>query len=800
MGYSMFLQVFILGWLGSSRLEAFMPVHRRAYHHVRPIRVGGLGWDNDNFLNSLSGNDKDREDANDRYFQMSRFGRPEDGKDDDDDEDLSNSIEGAELTSEMIDKIKNSHTPEEEASGGGKLFREMMNRAKERQSQPQQAYYAPPPPPQQQPAALDPNNLSVEEQARMFREMMQGAAPPQQPGGYAAYAPPPQQQANAPRGNYMQGGVDAMGRKIGRNRDADAIVNSADVYFAQLKRDSSSRNIARHSGDDETANAVFSDPSIQNIKLHVNPYLEEQKAKEKEMLDTSPDEMILPYMLDDNRETKPKSYSGISYKDRLMQRKKGGSPPAKAQTASLVLEKSPPPAPAPSPPAEPLVEQPKLESIVEPVTSTPPEKNAVDAEYEQVVQEPPAPKELPKTGEEPTSEESTRRDIRTLMGLMLKHRGGAGFGAGRLQGTEAAKMEALAGELSTMLREEAKQFPQESFTNAKDLAGQADTRLTSTPPSSAITAVATASSPVASISDATSSMGGAIEPAVSRPQTPIITLLACIEGATQMYRNSPPELQQGVLINLRAALLSAISACDVTINDNELKNLEAFRSATSDPRTRDNRPSQQSSPATGSSMMSVASYDLEEEQAPSSIPRSERINSLLACVEGAIQMYKNSPPELQEGVLITLRAALFSAAKTCNSIITEAGGDAAAFTPSAAITRSKSDRTSGATEVYDVVPEETVTNVAIKDENSDFFEEVLEKLVAASGNGKMGLREDISSSEAAELSTSIAKMRSLLVEELENSPTSPSAETTAPVSSKYEEMLAKARADKKSRL
>merc|ERR1712157_625797 len=56
--------------------------------------------------------------------------------------------------------------------------------------------------------------------------------------------------------NYLEAGIGFDGRKIGRNKDADAISNASDVYFAQLKKDSTTRDLARYSGDDTKANDV----------------------------------------------------------------------------------------------------------------------------------------------------------------------------------------------------------------------------------------------------------------------------------------------------------------------------------------------------------------------------------------------------------------------------------------------------------------------------------------------------------------------------------------------------------------
>lgn len=256
-------------------------------------------------------------------------------------------IEGAVLTEEMKAKAKFSHTPQEEASQGGELFRSMMAQAKQRAGQQQtmvQQQPLPPPPPQQGvqiPAnAMD---LSIKEQARLFRDIMadrqrqvgQAASSPQNPyqqqqpqqwTDSSAYA---QQQLptypygeNSQQPQFLPPGVGIDGRKIGRNRDADIIATSADVYFAQLKRDSSTRRLAREAGDTEKSNSVFHDPSIQEIKAPpANPYMVEQRAKERDMLESPPEEMLnfQEYNKDDAK--KDRSYSGISFKEKLAQKR-----------------------------------------------------------------------------------------------------------------------------------------------------------------------------------------------------------------------------------------------------------------------------------------------------------------------------------------------------------------------------------------------------------------------------------------------------------------------------------------------
>jgi hypothetical protein len=111
----------------------------------------------------------------------------------------------------------------------------------------------PPPPPQL--AARD--QLSIEDQARMFREMTQ------------------QQSRSIPQGSQRTAKTDRAGRPVGRNRDADQIANTADVYFAQLKRDSTVRMLARQRGEEDIAQAVFADDGIKILDnlLQENPYL-----------------------------------------------------------------------------------------------------------------------------------------------------------------------------------------------------------------------------------------------------------------------------------------------------------------------------------------------------------------------------------------------------------------------------------------------------------------------------------------------------------------------------------------------
>ena len=277
------------------------------------------------------------------------------GNDDDTRELPSEEIQGAELTQDMVQRAKASHNDEkEEASQGGSKFRELMARARQSASAVLPELGMQPPPPQsyhhqqQQQPMFDqiPDNFmefSIEEQARLFREIMeqrqrarynappaamnqnpyqqqqayqQQPYPPQQPYQQQPYPP---QQRYPPQQNYREYGTGFDGRRIGRNKDADAIANESDVYFARLKRDSTSRNYARYAGDNTKANEVFFDPAIPEIKgPEENPYRKEQKERERELIETAPEEMLIFQEYgQDETEQQQMAPRAPSYRDRV---------------------------------------------------------------------------------------------------------------------------------------------------------------------------------------------------------------------------------------------------------------------------------------------------------------------------------------------------------------------------------------------------------------------------------------------------------------------------------------------------
>ena len=281
-------------------------------------------------------------DKQQQYVQQQEQQQPPPG--DGRDELPNDNIDGAVFTDAMKAKVKASHSAADESSGGGRLFREMMAKAQQQaklaQSQQQQQQ-------QQQPPTVDiPGNamdLSVAEQAKLFRDIMaqrQHEQLQQQSRFGPSLAQQQQRQheqemqsyaqkqlPNYPYGEqsakpqFLPPGTGYDGRKIGRNRDAYMISTTADVYFAQLKQDSSSRNMARINGDDTKANEVFGDPAIQDITLAVNPYQKEARLKERDVLETIPEEALL-FQDYGNKPPPDRHSSGISYKEKMEQAKR----------------------------------------------------------------------------------------------------------------------------------------------------------------------------------------------------------------------------------------------------------------------------------------------------------------------------------------------------------------------------------------------------------------------------------------------------------------------------------------------
>jgi hypothetical protein len=191
------------------------------------------GWENDDFLAGLGGEDGKSQDANEAYWKQSQY---------------------------------------ETA---------MANRG------------VPPPPPVQGDPGFDDvpvvvvtpeqakRNTEMDEKAQLYRQEQQQARMQMMQRQAQEQTPPPQQQQQQQRPEYDYNeppppAPTPQGAAAPVNRDAWQVANIGDLYLAQLKKDSNIRIKARESGDVVTANAVMQDEEIDKMKdlIKVNPFLE----------------------------------------------------------------------------------------------------------------------------------------------------------------------------------------------------------------------------------------------------------------------------------------------------------------------------------------------------------------------------------------------------------------------------------------------------------------------------------------------------------------------------------------------
>ena len=477
----------------------------------------------------------------------------------------------------------------------------------------------------------------------------------------------------------------------------------------------------------------------------------------------------MPYFESDTLSEEEKSTSGISYKEIMKQRrnKKRGGRVSDAPSSSVapptpvapIVEESPqviPPPPPPPPPkveAKTAVEQPTKDAP--PMQAAPPTPEAVQhtassgtfsaqqIESTPVLSEqPPAPApptssadssgpaESVKTRTSEASSDDLRQKIRTLMGMTLKHRGGLGFGKGRLQGPDVDSFENLLEEVTGLLKEEAMQNAQGSYS--------AQSQTISAEPK--IPADAVAEKPRTTPSPEISGTI-AVAPASPSDAAQVDSMIACIEGAIMMYKNSPPEIREGVLFSLRGALNSALNTIDKVISRNVV-----------------------SSPQDEQEVVAVAA------PAPMAPTPDIDVSPPLQYEEEVEEVVFQEPEIQQPPVQETV------------AVVEEPASDVVA------------DATSGRMNMG-------------TDANSKVLEEIYNEIKSASGDGRLGLKKNMSQEDASRVANSLEDMRSLLMQELETGIPDPepsvvlangddSASSSA--ASKYQEMLAKARAAKAS--
>lgn len=368
------------------------------------------------------------------------------------------------------------------------------------------------------------------------------------------------------------------GRPTGFNSDAYTMSNTADVYFAQLKQDSKVRKIARLSGDRETSERVFGDDSIRQIKesFNQNPYtLDKNIAEAKADLEATVRMHQGEAQFGDR--INPASSSGISYKEKLEQmkaKKRGGGvavpPPVEAVKVEAPKVTAPPPPP------------PKVAAVAPPVTTTPPVTAALTQPAAVIATPATAMTATPAAATGATDEEDARRKVRTLQGLLLKQRGGPGFGAGRLRAPEAQRLEDTLEDVIGILRSEVGAKPSASVVDAvvesKPVVAQP---IAATPPPPPQTTPAQAAAQAATTASVTTPAPPPPRPSMADP---LAGSIACVEAVVNMYKASSPSEREQLLTPLRDALMAAASASNKNIAEGELdahkKAMEAGPSAT----------------------------------------------------------------------------------------------------------------------------------------------------------------------------------------------------------------------------
>jgi len=112
--------------------------------------------------------------------------------------------------------------------------------------------------------------LASQQQQLTPPQQQQQSTPPQQ------QQQKPQQKENLPSNNFLPKPL--PGKK--GNKDTFDIQNSADLYLAQLKRDTFVRTEARVSGDITTANSPFSDDSVKQLGGYLSDELIELRREQ----------------------------------------------------------------------------------------------------------------------------------------------------------------------------------------------------------------------------------------------------------------------------------------------------------------------------------------------------------------------------------------------------------------------------------------------------------------------------------------------------------------------------------------
>ena len=211
-----------------------------------------------------------------------------------------------------------------------------------------------------------------------------------------------------------------------------------------------------------------------------------------------------------------KGGSAVSYKEKLAAKKQ-----AKAGNVSPVVAATPPAAPVEEAKEDPFIMKAPMEVQVQ-------EKSPLAAQD--------------TTATIAADEESSRRLIRAMMGLILKHRGGPGFGNGILKGFDVERYEKTLNEVTELLRAECGAAAEE------------------------VNQISTPAVPD-SVPDVQEhqQLSVTAQTDLSGPESipsPLDSSIECIEAVVKMYKEAPTEQRDELLVPLRDAFQGVVTKCD----------------------------------------------------------------------------------------------------------------------------------------------------------------------------------------------------------------------------------------------
>jgi hypothetical protein len=326
--------------------------------------------------------------------------------------------------------------------------------------------------------------------------------------------------------------------------------------------------------------------------------------------------------------------SGVSYKKKLAEMKakrgveaNGGVKSAGSNTATVAAAVVPSPQKVEQSPLEAMAKAAAAASVVPPKPFSPPvslqkpEISTAPVRTTPVVSTPApimqsATPAAAAAAEVPADDdEETRRKVRTLQGLLLKHRGGPGFGAGRLKAPEAQRLENTLEEVARILRAEslgssspvaaAQSKPKAVPAGLKPVpAGLKPVPAGLKPVPAGLKPVAALSAPPAPANVAASSSSSSVGPMAGS--------VACVEAVLKVYKEASPSERELLIVPLREAFMAAASTANKIIAEAELS---AHKQAmgTTNAATVTAQPAKESQPMMGF----PTSYDVAKPEVPS---------------------------------------------------------------------------------------------------------------------------------------------------------------------------------------